>query len=467
MKLYKAYMFFLCTFLSIQCVEAQKLQKPNVVIIFIDDMGYGDLSCYGNTQIKTTNIDWLAKEGTMFTQFYVSSPVCSPSRVAMLTGQYPARHQFYTYLDSRQKNRENNMPDYLPATVPTLAKMLRGNGYATGHFGKWHMGGGRDVGDAPLPTEYGFDRSFTSFEGLGDRTLHLDDALNKASAQLGNGKIVEAKQHQQTELYMDSALAFIRDHAGKPFFIHLFPNDVHDPYNPQQGDEKEFEKATANKHQQKFLATLKKLDIQVGRFIKELKRLGKLDNTLILLTSDNGPTDWPFYYKDGGEPPCSAGDLRGRKWSLYEGGIRVPFIAFWPNHIPKNKVDTTSVMSVVDFVPTICAFTGTQMPATYQSDGYDRSEIILGSTKKTTNPLYWYYPNKPLPGKKENVSPVLATRSGDWKFLMEADGSNQQLYNLKEDHRETKNVFKEEKKIAEQLQVKLSNWYQENVKQNK
>ncbi len=141
--------------------RAQMQTKPNVIIIFIDDMGYGDLTCYGNTQIKTKNIDALAKQGTKFTQFYVNSPVCSPSRVAMLTGQYPARHRFYTYLAERKKNVENKMPDFLPATVPTLAKMLHANGYATAHIGKWHLGGGRDVDDAPIPTEYGFDKSFT------------------------------------------------------------------------------------------------------------------------------------------------------------------------------------------------------------------------------------------------------------------------------------------------------------------
>ncbi|HSU50864.1 MAG TPA: sulfatase-like hydrolase/transferase, partial [Segetibacter sp.] len=288
------FLIFVFAFLQIKPSLAQRPQKPNVVIIFIDDMGYGDLSCYGNKQIKTANIDRLAQQGTRFTQFYASSPVCSPSRVAMLTGQYPARYKFYTYLDSRQKNRENGMPDYLDAAAPTLAKMLQSNGYATGHFGKWHMGGGRDVDEAPLPTAYGFNRSFTSFEGLGDRTLHLDDGLNKASAQLGKGKIVEAKQHQQTELYVDSALAFIKRNDEKPFFVHLFPNDVHDPYNPKDGAEKEFEKVSDNKYQQKFLATLKELDHQIGRFIDELRRLDKLDNTLILLTSDNGPTDWPY-----------------------------------------------------------------------------------------------------------------------------------------------------------------------------
>lgn len=443
---------------------AQTRQKPNVVIIFIDDMGYGDLSCYGNSQIKTTNIDWLAKQGTRFTQFYVNSPVCSPSRVAMLTGQYPARHQFYTYLDSRQKNKENHMPDYLPATVPTLAKMLQANNYATAHFGKWHLGGGRDVGDAPLPTEYGFDQSFTSFEGLGDRTLHLDDGLNKASEKLGRGKIVEARQHQQTIIYVDSALAFVSRNTQKPFFINLFPNDVHDPYNPKEGSVKEHEKVTANKEQQKFLAVLKELDNQIGRFINELKRLNKLDNTLIVLTSDNGPTDWSHYYINGGEPPCSAGGLHGRKWSLYEGGIRVPFIALWPGHIPGGKVNTTSVMSVVDLIPTICSLTNTKMPASYQSDGFDRSKILLGSAKKTTNDIFWYYPNKPFPGKKENISPVLAVRSGDWKFLMEKDGSNQQLFNIVKDYKERKNVVAWKKKLAERLYRKLNSWKQEMIK---
>jgi arylsulfatase A-like enzyme len=214
-----------------QVANAQKQDKPNVIIMFIDDLGYGDLSCYGNTQVQTKNIDDLAQQGTRFTQFYVNSPVCSPSRVAIMTGQYPARHDFYTYLAERKKNRENLMPDFLPSSVPTLARMMHANGYVTGHFGKWHLGGGRDVGDAPLPTEYGFDKSFTSFEGLGDRTLHLDDELNKQSAQLGRGKIVEAPQHKQTQMYVDSALAFVKENKDRPFFINFFPNDVHDPYN--------------------------------------------------------------------------------------------------------------------------------------------------------------------------------------------------------------------------------------------
>ncbi|WP_343701211.1 sulfatase-like hydrolase/transferase [Chitinophaga sp.] len=461
----KFFYSFLLLAVFLPAARAQQ-PKPNVVIIFIDDMGYGDLGCYGNTQAQTKNIDALARQGTRFTQFYVNSPVCSPSRVAMMTGQYPARHQFYTYLADRKKNAENGMPDFLPATVPTLAKMMRANGYATAHIGKWHLGGGRDVGDAPLPSEYGFDKSFTSFEGLGDRTLTMADNLNRQSAALGRGHITEAPQHQQTEMYVDSALVFVKGIGDRPFLLNFFPNDVHDPYNPVEGAEKEFAALTDNVHQQKFLATLKELDKQIGRLLAGLDKMGKLQNTLILLTSDNGPTDWPHYYKNGGLPPCSAGDLHGRKWSLYEGGIRVPFIAVWPGNIPAGKVNDRAVMSVVDIVPTVAALTGAATPAGYRSDGDNESRILLGGKQKAGRDIYWYYTNKPVPGKAENISPVLAIRSGKWKLLMNPDGSDMQLFNLEEDHRETKDVAAEEKKKAKALRARLEKWYAEVVQKS-
>jgi arylsulfatase A-like enzyme len=336
--------------------------------------------------------------------------------------------------------------------------MLQAAGYATGHFGKWHLGGGRDVGDAPLPTEYGFDKSFTSFEGLGDRTLTLADGLNTQSEQLGRGNIVVAPQHQQTQIYVDSVLAFVEKNKEKPFFINFWFNDVHDPYNPVEGTHEKYKPVTADVDQQKFLAVLKELDNQVGRLMAELDKMGKLKNTLILFTSDNGPTDWPRYYRNGGEPPCSAGDLRGRKWSLYEGGIREPFIAVWPGKIPAGKVNN-SVMSVVDLVPTIAGLTKTSKSPGYVSDGKDESALLLGRKNGSDKEIYWYYNNKPLPGKKENISPTLAIRSGKWKLLMETDGSNKQLYNMEADHREAKNLVGQQKKVADQLTGRLSSWY--------
>ena len=138
-------------------VSVWAVEKPNIVFVFIDDMGYGDLSCYGNPDIRTGNIDRLAAEGIRFKQFYVASPICSPSRVAITTGQYPARHMIHSYLNSRTRNRERGMRDFLDPSVPTVARTFQQAGYATAHFGKWHMGGGRDVRDAPLPQAYGFD----------------------------------------------------------------------------------------------------------------------------------------------------------------------------------------------------------------------------------------------------------------------------------------------------------------------
>lgn len=150
-----------------------KSKRPNVIVVLVDDLGYADFSSYGNTRVKTENIDRLAAEGLRFAQYYVNSPICSPSRTALTTGQYPARWRITSYIDNREMNRRRGMRQFLDPAAPTLARFLSGAGYRTGHFGKWHMGGGRDVGEAPLITEYGFDASLTQFEGLGDRILPM------------------------------------------------------------------------------------------------------------------------------------------------------------------------------------------------------------------------------------------------------------------------------------------------------
>ena len=155
--------------------EAAPPAHPNIIFVFIDDGGYADLSCFGNTEIKTVNIDRLAAEGRKFTQYYVNAPICSPSRTAVLTGQYPARWKITSFIENRASNEKRGMAQFLDPKVPSLARYLHQAGYATGHFGKWHMGGGRDVGEAPLITDYGFDASLTQFEGLGDRILPILD----------------------------------------------------------------------------------------------------------------------------------------------------------------------------------------------------------------------------------------------------------------------------------------------------
>lgn len=222
------------------------------------------------------------------------------------------------------------MNNWLDPDAPTLAKVFKENGYRTGHFGKWHLGGGRDVGDAPLPSAYGFDQSLVSFEGLGNRILFRDDRLSEASSKLGQGPITWVEKHKSTQIYVDSALNFIQKKPDDPFYVHLFPNDVHDPHLPSAGALEKYKDVARSTSEAQFFAVLEELDKQIGRFIGSLKEMRKLENTIVVLTSDNGPTDWPRYYQKGEYPPGYTGGLLGRKWSLYEGGIRMPFIISCP-----------------------------------------------------------------------------------------------------------------------------------------
>ena len=180
--------------------------RPNIIFVLIDDLGYGDFSCTGNKDVQTENIDRLAAEGIRFTQFYVSSPICSPSRAAFLTGQYPARYRMHSSLNNRAENKRRGMPDWLDPNAPSIARTLKQAGYATAHVGKWHLGGGRDVGDAPLPQAYGFYESLTSFEGLGDRLLITGDGLSNQNAKLGNGKITWLEKYELTRAYVDRSI---------------------------------------------------------------------------------------------------------------------------------------------------------------------------------------------------------------------------------------------------------------------
>ena len=233
---------------STACIAAP--EKPNIIVVLIDDMGWADLSCFGNKEIQTPHIDRLAAEGTAFTNFHVTAPICSPSRCALTTGQYPARWRITSFLASRQENNRRGMAQWLDPKAPVLARYLKNAGYATGHFGKWHLGGQRDVGEAPLISEYGFDESLTNFEGLGPRVLPLLNAFDGTeprkyalgSDNLGRGEITWMDRNKVTSAFVDKSLEFIKkaEKDGKPFFVNLWPDDVHSPFFPAKelrGDE--------------------------------------------------------------------------------------------------------------------------------------------------------------------------------------------------------------------------------------
>ncbi|MBN1126715.1 MAG: sulfatase-like hydrolase/transferase [Sedimentisphaerales bacterium] len=442
-------------------LSSSQSNRPNILFIFIDDMGYADPSCFGNPKMKTPNIDRLATKGIRLTNFYVNSPICSPSRVAVMTGQYPHRWKIYSYLAAHKANRDRNMADWLDPKAPTTARILQQAGYATAHFGKWHIGGGRDVGDAPLPQEYGFDESLVSFEGLGDRILFPNDGLCEQSRKLERGRIQEKPKHQSTETYVDRTIDFIQTNRDKPFYIELFPNDVHDAHLPKPDAIEKWKQVTDNPFEQKFFAVLEELDRQIGRLIQTVDELKIDKQTLIVLTSDNGPTDWPSYYNKGHTPPGFTGPFFGRKWSLYEGGIRMPFIARWKGTIPAGVTNETSVMCGIDLSPTFCRFANVPVPSSVKHDGLAMNEALLGKSIRRSKPIFWQYgpPYAKLkPGNSTFISPSLAVRDGDWKLLINPDGTDAHFYNLKSDPGETRNLAIEQPERTEQLWQKIRSW---------
>jgi arylsulfatase A-like enzyme len=451
------------------CQTNKEKEPPNVVIIFIDDMGFADPSCFGNPMVKTPNIDKIAENGLKFTNFYVNSPICSPSRTALTTGQYPMRHKIHSYIAGSKQNKARAMNNFLDPKAPTLARTLKQNGYATGQFGKWHLGGGRDLGDVPLPKEYGYDKSVVSFEGIGNRVLFPNDNLSKQSAKLGKGEIIWAPKHKSTSIYVDSALTFIAKNTGKPFFVNLFPNDVHDPHLPDSLVLEKYKEITDNPFEQRFFAVLEELDKQIGRFMNQLDKMGELDNTIVIFTSDNGPTDWPRYYQPAKYPegykgelyaPGFTGEYYGRKWSLYEGGIRMPFIIQWNGKIPAGKTDNTSVVAAFDLFPSVCSILGIEVPEGL--DGKDKSKALLGNPIEMTEPIMWEYASNLggsiQPGNIEYRSPNLAIREGDWKLLINVDGSDAKLFNLKTDPGEKNNQAEIELNKVKELAEKVIAW---------
>lgn len=437
--------------------ELQVSEKPNIVVIFIDDMGFADPSCFGNPLIKTPHIDSLASDGIKLTNFYVNSPICSASRVALTTGQYQGRWRIHSFLNSRAGNANRGMANYLDASAPTTAKKLKAAGYSTAHFGKWHMGGGRDVDDAPLPQAYGFDESLVSFEGLGDRLISNPKGIERAKA-LGHGRVIPCERWERMQIQTDRTIDFIRRHRDGPFYVRLFPNDVHDAHVPLPGSADKFKSVSKDPYFRNFFAVLEEMDKQIGRVISTIDELSLGKSTLILFTSDNGPTDWPRKYKTG--PPAGfTGPYRGRKWSLFEGGIRMPFIARWTGTIPAGIEDTSSVMSAIDVSPTICRFAG--VPVEDDLDGLDRRNVVLGKASRRSKPVFWQYghPHAILKGgKPEHQSPTFAMRDGSWKFLVNPDGSEAQLYDLEADEGETFNVLSKQPERAAVMAGQISAW---------
>ena len=436
----------LVAMLAVAAAPAASAEPPNIVFVLADDLGWGDLGCYGHPHIKTPALDRLAAGGTLFTHFYVNGSVCSPSRCAFFTGQYPARHRIHGHYSTRERNERRGMSSWLDPQVPNVARLLKTAGYATAHVGKWHLG---NDANGPATDQYGFD--FVGTSEVGSAAGPPGDPYFRA---------------RSTALFVDEALEFIGQHKDGPFYLQLWtlvPHATLNPTDEQMQPYRRFKPGGANfphhSAAETYYGTVTDLDAQIGRLVAGIEELGLAKNTLILFSSDNGPED--IHVRNAGHSGIgSAGPFRGRKRSLYEGGIRVPGIAYWPGQVPAGRVESEAVVAGVDWLPTVCRLAGAEIPGDHALDGEDATDVLLGTSRNRARPLMWEWRFN-IAGEPFHRSPMLAIREGPWKLLMNADRSRVEFYNVESDPTELANQAEKHAEIAERLATQVLAWQQE------
>ena len=414
-------------------------KKPNIVFIYADDWGWGDLSCHGHPWLQTPNLDRLASEGTDFQQFNVLNPVCSASRVALMTGQYPARYSIHQHFAAPALNRKMGEPDWLDPKAPTLARFLKQAGYRTAHFGKWHLTN-RETYGAPTPDAYGYD---------------------EAKVYNGGAEWPSAGLHDTAS----NTLAFIKANKDQPFFINVWIHESHTPHVPTAESMERWK--ALDKQKQVYAAVITDGDNEVGTVLEALKAAGLEDNTIVMFSSDNGPEitgkkpatmndpdakvmGYDTYYSIG-----QTGGLRGHKRSLFEGGVRTPFIVRWPGHTPAGVKNDATVLTAVDLLPTLCAAAGVKLPGDYQGDGENLLTAIEGRPVVRTRPIFWEwqgYHGEP------DWWPHLAVRVGDWKLVIATDGKRVELHDLRKDRAEDVDVEKAHPEVVARLTKLVLAW---------
>lgn len=407
--------------------------KPNIVIIFIDDMGYGDIGPYGATKQRTPNLDRMAHEGMKLTSFY-AAPVCSVSRAQLLTGCYGARVSVPSVYGPGNKNGLN------PSEY-TIAERLKEQGYASMCIGKWH------VGDQPafLPTKQGFDRYF-GFPYSNDMQRADLQTGEKVIPLLRDEKVIELLNEEgQThivERYTNEAVHFIRENQDKPFLLYLPHTAVHTPIHPGAA----FVGKSANGQ---FGDWVEEVDWSVGRVLDTLRQLKLDDHTLVVFTSDNGP--WLIKGKDAG----SAGPLRGGKGSTWEGGMRVPTIAWWPGKIAADSV-SDAVAGTIDLMPTAVALAGGKLPVEPVVDGRDISPLLFGQAKQSAREAHYYFSGYKLQAVRQGAWKLAITPQNETmgkKPAADASGKEPRLYNLDEEIGEKTNVASAHPEVVAKLQA--------------
>ena len=421
----KKHLLLLLLIVALQPTTSLWAAPPNFVVIFIDDMGYGDIEPFGSKLNKTPHLNQMAAEGRRLTSFYVASPVCTPSRAALMTGCYPQR----VGLQRRSGNIvlfPGDLHGLRPSEV-TIAETLKAAGYATGCFGKWHLG------DQPqfLPTSQGFD-TYYGIPYSNDMWPPLTRFKCPDLPVLRDTKVVELIKDMDGQAtlckkFTRAATDFIRQNKKKPFFVYLPHAFVH---GPRKASPEFMAKAKTVEE-----AQVEEVDWSVGQILQTLREEGLAENTLVLFTSDNGPARG-----------LSAGPLRGRKGSAYDGGHREPTIAWWPGTIPAGT-SSAELTTAMDLHPTFARMVGQSMPTDRVIDGKDIEPILLGKPgAKTPHDRFFY----------QQGGRLAAVRAGNWKLMV-----NGELYNLKSDLAEKKNVARANPAVVKKLQGLLSEFRQD------
>ena len=419
--------------------------NPNVIVIFCDDLGYADLGCYGHPTIRTPRLDRMAREGARFTQFYSAAPVCTPSRAALLTGRLPIRNGMTS---SKRRVLFPDSTGGLPDPEITIAEVLREQGYATACVGKWHLGHRPDY----LPTRQGFDSYFgipysndmdRTKEGPEGRAAFLEPQSKFWNVPLmRNDQIIErpADQTTLTRRYTDESIAFIRQHRTGPFFLYLAHSMPHVPL---------FTSAESQGRSLRGLYgdVIEEIDFEVGRLLDVLEEEKIAEQTLVIFTSDNGP--WLTYNEHGG----SAGLLRGGKGSTWEGGMRVPAIAWWPGQIPAERV-ITDLASTLDLFATLTRLSQATLPSDRELDSFDLIPVLLGQGPSPRQSMVYYRDDSPM-----------AIRQGPWKLHMATQNgygqpqpevvANGLLFHLEHDPGENYDLAKDHPEIVAKLRDEL------------
>ncbi len=417
-------------------------RPPNIVIIFADDMGYGDVGAYGHPTIRTPNVDRMAREGMKFTQFYTAASVCTPSRAALLTGRLPIRSGMTS------DRRRVLFPDSrlgLPESEITIAELLRQQGYATAAIGKWHLGHLPEF----LPQNHGFG-SYYGIPYSNDMDRTVDGAWREPFWEpsieswnvplMRNGDIIErpADQRTITKRYTEEAVRFIRDHTNEPFFVYLAHSMPHVPLFTS-------EEFTGKSPRGLYGDVIEEIDWSIGVVLQTLRDLDLASLTLVVFTSDNGP--WLVFDTHGG----SAGLLRGGKGMTWEGGMRVPAVAWWPGTVPPGTVNM-QFASTMDLLPTSTALAGADVPQDRVIDGRSLLPLLSGESDDAIHDAFFYYRGETL----------YAARMGSWKahFITEwayTDDARRivhetpELYHLDEDPSEKYNIAADHPEVIEAI----------------